>query len=119
MDDINRLKSANSSSRDTIRQHTRYPSEITESMNENETLLKFPCEFPIKAMGLNSNDFELRVVDIVRRHTPNLSGNCVNSRQSKTGKYVSVTITINAQNKQQLDLIYQDLSDCTEVLTAL
>ncbi len=75
-----------------------------------ETLLEFPCEFPIKAMGLSINNFDALVVEIVRKHVSELSEAAVNSRQSSGGKYTSVTVLIEATSKAQLDAIYQELS---------
>ncbi len=84
-----------------------------------ETLLEFPCQFPIKAMGKNNIELDLLVVEIVRRHAPDIHEGAVSTRPSKDGNYISVTITIEASSKQQLDAIYQDLSDHPHVLMAL
>lgn len=84
-----------------------------------ESLLEFPCRFPIKAMGRNSDDFEAQVVALVRRHCPDLGEGAVASRDSKGGKYLSVTITINATSREQLDRIYLELTACEQVLMAL
>lgn len=87
---------------------------------QNETnLLQFPCEFPIKAMGFNSSDFDCHVVEIVRRHAPDIAEGAIHSRLSKSSKYISITITIKAESKNQLDAIYQDLSASQMVLMAL
>ena len=86
---------------------------------EKETLLEFPCRFPIKAMGLAAPDFGALVVGIVRRHAPDLKESAVQSRSSRGGKYLSVTITIEATSKDQLDAIYQALSDHERVLMSL
>lgn len=88
-------------------------------MREEEPLLEFPCKFPIKAMGHHRADFELRIIEIVRRHSRDISEGAINARISNGGKYVSVTITILARSKQQLDAIYQDLYDSEVVLMAL
>jgi putative lipoic acid-binding regulatory protein len=83
------------------------------------SLLKFPCEFPIKAMGPGRPDFEGLVAGIVRRHAPSLSEGAIVSRPSKGGKYLAVTVTIRAESKAQLDAIYRDLTACPDVLVAL
>ncbi len=88
-------------------------------MSANESILEFPCDFPIKAMGLNNGEFELLVVQLIRRHAQNFSQAAVSNRLSKGDKYLSVTVTICAQSQQQLDAIYQDLTDCEAVLMAL
>ncbi len=86
---------------------------------ETETLLEFPCTFSIKAMGLTSPDFEMAVLEIVRRHAPDMREDCLSSRPSKNGKYTAITVTIQATSKQQLDAIYQDLTDHEHVLMSL
>lgn len=83
------------------------------------TLMEFPCKFTIKTMGLANKDFSLIATEIVRQHAPELDHQSVESKLSKTGKYISISITINAQNKQQMDAIYQDLTDCEHVLMSL
>jgi putative lipoic acid-binding regulatory protein len=82
------------------------------------SLLSFPCDFPIKAMG-EAEGFDLLVVELVRRHAPNLRENAVETRPSRNGRYVSVTVTIRAESQAQLDAIYQELSACEAVLMAL
>lgn len=81
--------------------------------------LQFPCEFPIKAFGSGHGDFEVLVVGIVRRHAPDLAEGAVASRPSKSGKYLAVTVTLQAQSQEQLDAIYRDLTACSEVAMAL
>lgn len=88
-------------------------------MSEEETLLEFPCDFSIKAMGLHSADFDALVAEIVRRHAPDLGEGAVQTKTSKGGKYLSVTVTITATSKKQLDSIYQDLTDHEMVLMSL
>ena len=88
-------------------------------MSEEDTLLEFPCQFPIKAMGKNTSDFDSIVVEIVRRHVGDIKEGAVKTRLSKSDKYLSVTVTIEATSRKQLDAIYQGLTDCAEVLMAL
>ncbi|MEQ1528967.1 MAG: DUF493 domain-containing protein [Methylococcales bacterium] len=84
-----------------------------------ETLLEFPCQFPIKAMGKNDVELDIIVIEIVRRHVPDIKEGALMSRPSKAGNYIAITITIDATSKQQLDAIYQDLSSHPHVLMAL
>lgn len=88
-------------------------------MNETETLLEFPCEFAIKAMGKARDDFDAIVVEIVRRHVSDIREGAVTSRPSRAGTYVSVTVMIEATSREQLDAIYQGLVDHPDVLMAL
>ncbi len=89
------------------------------NIDPQDSLLEFPCDFPIKAMGLQDNDFDSLIVGIVRRHVPDLAENAVKSRASNKGKYVSVTVTVRATSREQLDNIYLDLSACKQVLMTL
>ena len=86
---------------------------------ENDSVFSFPCDFPIKAMGHASGNFEITVLEIVRRHAPDLTENSFKSRPSSNGKYISVAVTIRAQSRKQLDAIYMDLTACEHVLMAL
>ena len=84
-----------------------------------DTLLEFPCEFHVKAIGLAENSFDLLVAELVSNHVENVLESAIESRESSNGKYLSVTITITATSKPQLDAIYQDLSDHKLVVMAL
>lgn len=86
---------------------------------DEESPLKFPCTFPIKVMGKTSDDFTAMVVTIVRRHAPDFGEGAVKERLSGEGRYVSVTVTVNATSRAQLDNIYQELTACEQVLMAL
>jgi putative lipoic acid-binding regulatory protein len=70
-------------------------------------------------MGKNSGKLECVVVEIVSRHAPDTHNHEVNTKPSKDGNYLAVTVTIEASSKQQLDAIYQDLVDHPHVLMAL
>jgi uncharacterized protein len=85
----------------------------------NNGLLQFPCRFPIKAMGRADGDVEAIVVEIVRRHAPGFEAAAVRVRASSGGKWVAVTVTIEAQSRAQLDAIYRDLSAHDSVVWAL
>ncbi len=88
-------------------------------MSEEETLFEFPCQFPIKAMGKNISEFDSIVVSIVRNHAGDIMEGAVKVRPSKGDKFLAVTVTIEAQSKQQLDAIYQDLNDSPAVIMVL
>ncbi len=77
-------------------------------MTNSEELFDFPCEFPIKIMGIADLNFEAMMVEIVQRHIGSL--NSVKSRNSTGGKYMSVTISFIAQSRVQLDALYMELT---------
>jgi hypothetical protein len=82
---------------------------MSEQDNQ-ETLLEFPCDFAIKAMGETSDDLDELVIEIVRRHVDDLAEGAVSSKQSSGGKFTSITVMIRATSKQQIDAIYMELS---------
>ena len=86
---------------------------------QQETLFEFPCTFPVKAMGRDDGDFEALITKIISKHADISAGVPVTTNTSSSGNYLSVTVTIEAVSKAQLDRIYQDLTDCEQVLVAL
>ncbi len=99
-------------------------SEQPKSIGDGEeTLLKFPTEFPIKAMGRMENaredGFAQIVMEIVKKHAPDFDPATLEMRPSKNGNFLSVTATVNAQSKAQLDNIYRELTSHPSVLMAL
>lgn len=88
-------------------------------MNMQESLLNFPCRFPIKIMGKYDDNFDALVVGIIRRHVPDLADFTVKTRLSRYSRYISVTVTINATSQVQLDNIYMDLTANDQIIMAL
>jgi putative lipoic acid-binding regulatory protein len=86
---------------------------------EEESLIEFPCEFPIKVMGAAIPEFHTTIDKIVKKHDPEFLPEETKQKNSKTGKYTSLTLNIHAKDKAQLDAIYQDLTDNELVLWAL
>lgn len=85
----------------------------------DETLLEFPCDFPIKIMGREANGFQELARALVEKHTGPLADEAVASALSSNGNFVSVTVTVVAKSQQQLDDIYNDLTSNDAVLMAL
>ena len=81
--------------------------------------MEFPCRFPIKAMGLDCAEFHASVTEIIHRHAPDTPTEDFKQRASTKGKYLSITITVEATSREQLDAIYQDMTDSVHVLMAL
>lgn len=92
---------------------------VNEIDKVNETYLKFPCDFTIKAFGMATDEFEAAVLTLVHQHAPNLSDRAIQSRKSENGKYLALSITIHVDSKEQLDNIYQALSASPLVLMVL
>ncbi|HTT08945.1 MAG TPA: DUF493 domain-containing protein [Gammaproteobacteria bacterium] len=84
-----------------------------------QSLITYPCPLPIKVMGYWAEDFDAFVVQIVRRHAPDLTEAAVCTRVSRGGRYMAVTVTIEAKNQDQVDAIYRDLTCERRVVMAL
>jgi putative lipoic acid-binding regulatory protein len=85
----------------------------------DESLLTFPCSFPIKMMGRDSPEFRETARLLVEKHTGPVDDAAVNGALSRNGNFVSITITVNATSQQQLDDIYRDVSSHDDILMAL
>ena len=91
-----------------------------KNMNErNASVFDFPCAFPVKVMGASHDDFHPTVVAIVRRHAPDTPDEAFVLRESSNGNFLSITATITAQSREQLDALYRELSACDLVNMAL
>jgi putative lipoic acid-binding regulatory protein len=84
-----------------------------------ESALEFPCTFPIKMMGRDTPDFRALTRALVENHAGAVLDNAVQATVSRNGRFVSVTVTITAMSRQQLDDIYRDASSHDDVLMAL
>jgi len=89
------------------------------SNDKKETLLEFPCEFPIKAIGKQRDDLDALVFALVNKHVADLGEGAVRSRPSSKGNYCSITVTFTATSQAQLDAIYCDLSGCEHITMVL
>lgn len=88
-------------------------------MSDADELFQFPCEFPIKVMGRDSEPFRTLTLAIVERHAGPLAAGQISERVSREGRFLALTYTIRAESRAQLDSIYQDLTDSGIVLVAL
>jgi putative lipoic acid-binding regulatory protein len=84
-----------------------------------ESVIEFPCEFPIKMMGRDTPEFRDTMRTIVEKHVGELDDSRVQAAVSRNGSFVSVTVTITATSQQQLDDIYREVSARDDVLMAL
>lgn len=79
-------------------------------MSNDDTLLKFPTDFPIKIMGERRDDFAQTMVELVQRHAPDFRAETVEMRASSSGNYLSVTCVVRATSKAQLDALYREIT---------
>lgn len=96
---------------------------MTDSSNQipddEESLIDFPCDFPVKVMGADTPEFHTCITKIAKKHDIEFVTDETKLKISKTGKYVSLTLNIHAKNKAQLDCLYEELTGHELVLWAL
>ncbi|CAN5296154.1 hypothetical protein BH10PSE17_BH10PSE17_22610 [soil metagenome] len=74
------------------------------------SIIAYPLEFPIKIMGKRVDSFAQTVTQIVKQHAPDWDPSTIEMRSSRENTYLSVTVTINATSREQLDALYTALS---------
>ncbi len=85
----------------------------------SESLLEFPCEFPIKIMGRHDPEFREAALFVVEKYAGKVADGAIRTSMSTNGNFVSITVTITATSQRQLDDIYRDLTAHEQVLVAL
>jgi putative lipoic acid-binding regulatory protein len=75
-----------------------------------ESLLEFPCDFPIKIMGKSHPEFAETIVSVVRQFDNEVDPERIETRPSSGGNYTGLTVTVRATSQAQLDDIYRALT---------
>ncbi|NMG37004.1 DUF493 family protein [Azoarcus sp. TTM-91] len=81
-----------------------------ENNPERQTLIEYPCDFPIKIMGARVEGFAQAVVEVVLRHAPDFDAAAIEMRPSSKGNYLAVTCTFRAVSQLQVDNLYRELT---------
>ncbi len=92
---------------------------MIQHIDNEQVGYQFPCHYAVKAMGLNTSNFQARVISLVELHTGPIQSSQVNTKPSRSERYLSVTVNIQAHSRAQLDAIYQGLTDDEHVLMRL
>jgi uncharacterized protein len=77
---------------------------------ERQTLIEFPCDFPLKIMGSKHPDMSATITAVVITHAPDFDETTIEVRESSKGNYLSLTCTVRATSQRQLDDLYRALS---------
>jgi putative lipoic acid-binding regulatory protein len=86
------------------------PSSALPATPRADSLIDYPCRFPIKVMGAKVDGLVHAITLIAREFDPAFDASTIALRESKGGNYLGVTITINATSREQLDELYRTLS---------
>ena len=85
-------------------------------VDEAESPLKFPTDYPIKVVGRPSDEFRARVHAIMLRHAPTLDADQVSERLSENGNFLSISYMIRAESREQIVALVNELKACDGVL---
>jgi uncharacterized protein len=80
------------------------PQDATDS------LITYPCLFPIKVMGAQVDGFLETMMTVCREFDPDLDASTIEQRPSKSGNYLGLTLNVNTTSRVQLDALYRALS---------
>lgn len=83
------------------------------------TLIDFPCSFPIKIIGINSGEFIDEIVKVTKKHFPDFNRENLSEKVSQNASYLAVTVTVIADNQSMLDAYYQDIVKITGIKMVL
>jgi putative lipoic acid-binding regulatory protein len=85
----------------------------------DKPLLEFPCDYPIKIIGRSSDNFDSRIITIINRHQEKPFEGELRKTDSKEKNYQSITVTIQATSKEQLQALFDDLKKDEDVVMVL
>lgn len=88
-------------------------------IEEDSIKIEFPCDYPIKVMGRNTDDFSDVVLEVIRRHAPDLRNENISFRSSRANNYLAVNVIIYATGEAQLQAIFDDLKATGRVAMVL
>ena len=75
-----------------------------------DSLIDYPCAFPIKVMGLKVEGFVHAMTEVAERFDPSFDASTIELRPRKGGNYLGVTLTVQATSRAQLDDLYRALT---------
>jgi putative lipoic acid-binding regulatory protein len=92
---------------------------MTTDLHGSETLIKFPCDYKLKAMGKVSDTFIDTIFTITKKYAPDITKNSISLNNSKKKNFISVNILFHATCIEQIHGIYAELKEHPEVLMTL
>jgi putative lipoic acid-binding regulatory protein len=84
-----------------------------------EQLLQFPTDYPIKIVGRPSAEFRARIHAVVLKHVPNVETDRISERLSENGNFLSISYTIVAESRVQVEGLARDLVATEGVLMVI
>jgi putative lipoic acid-binding regulatory protein len=78
--------------------------------SDTPSLIVYPCDFPIKVMGVHVEGFPEAIAHVARAFDPGFDPSTIERRPSKAGHYLGLTITVRVHSREQLDELYRTLT---------
>lgn len=88
-------------------------------MTNKESLIEFPCHFPIKIIGKNTISFAEEITTITLKHFPETPDTAIVHQKSQKANFLSITVTIYVHNQQTLDALYRELTQHPDIKMVL
>jgi hypothetical protein len=88
-------------------------------MSLTDSLIEYPCDFPINVLGLSHQGFAQTVAEVVMRYDRDFDATTIEMRPSSGARYIGLTCTIRATSREQLNALYQELCDHPQVVMVL
>ncbi|MEY2993554.1 MAG: hypothetical protein RL357_489 [Pseudomonadota bacterium] len=83
---------------------------MTTQPPQSESLIEYPCRFPIKVMGAQHPEFVDAIVSVAQQFEPEFDATTVSINTSKGGNYVGLTLAVWVTHREQLDNLYRALT---------
>ena len=83
---------------------------MTQTPAQTDSLIAYPCDFPIKVMGRNVDGFAAAVAEVVLQHVPDFDPASIELRPSSGRNYLGCTCTVHVTSRSQLDALYRALT---------
>ncbi|ARG97599.1 HP0495 family protein [Legionella micdadei] len=88
-------------------------------MTDKKSLIQFPCHFPIKIIGKNTDLFATEIKEITQKHFPDTLEETIVCQESQQGNYLSITVVVYVHDQQSLDALYLELTKHPDIKMVL
>lgn len=88
-------------------------------MTDKQSIIEFPCDFPLKIIGKKTAEFFKEISDITRKHFPDTLDEAITCQESQHGNYLSITVIVYAHDQMTLDALYLELTKHPDIKMVL
>ena len=84
--------------------------DISRDIPPEQSLIEYPCHFPIKVMGVQVEGFPAAIAHVATQFDPGFDASSIEHRPSRSGNYLGLTISVYVTSREQLDELYRTLT---------